>query len=157
MIVPWALPNRIGHRGAPRPGTLTEAIDRHRALTPAERVALAVQSSRAALCSPRPAVAPAMIAPAFNPDRVVAALNADDVAYVIVGGLALAAHGVVRATRDLDLVPAPDPENLRRLANTLTRLSDVRLSASARAATSRASSAQWHTRHGEVHVLYDML
>jgi hypothetical protein len=33
---------------------------------------------------------------------IVAALSANDVAYVIVGGLALAAHGAVRATRDLD-------------------------------------------------------
>ena len=43
----------------------------------------------------------------FAPERIVAALNATDVAYVIVGGLAVAAHGVVRATRDLDLVPEP--------------------------------------------------
>lgn len=35
--------------------------------------------------------------PAFEPDRVVAALNAAEVAYVIVGGLAVGAHGVVRA------------------------------------------------------------
>jgi hypothetical protein len=36
--------------------------------------------------------------PRFEPERLVAALNAADVAYVIVGGLAVAAHGVVRAT-----------------------------------------------------------
>jgi hypothetical protein len=30
--------------------------------------------------------------PTFQPERIVAALNAGDVAYVIVGGLAVAAH-----------------------------------------------------------------
>ena len=58
----------------------------------------------------------------FAPERIVAALNANGVAYVIVGGLAVAAHGVVRATRDLDLVPEPSDENLERLAGTLTEL-----------------------------------
>ncbi len=43
----------------------------------------------------------------FAPERIVAALNASDVAHVIVGGLAVAAHGVVRATGDLDLVRMP--------------------------------------------------
>jgi hypothetical protein len=58
----------------------------------------------------------------FAPERIVAALNDAGVAYVIVGGIAVAAHGVVRATRDLDLVPAPDAANLERLANALTEL-----------------------------------
>lgn len=58
----------------------------------------------------------------FAPSRLVAALNAGDVAYVIVGGLAVAAHGVVRATRDLDLVPEPSAHNLERLANVLSGL-----------------------------------
>jgi hypothetical protein len=57
--------------------------------------------------------------PAFEPDRVVAALNAADVAYVIVGGLAVGAHGVVRATRDVDIVAAPDQRNMDRLAECL--------------------------------------
>jgi hypothetical protein len=35
--------------------------------------------------------------PAFEPEHVVAALNAAGVAYIIVGGLALGAHGVVRS------------------------------------------------------------
>jgi hypothetical protein len=57
--------------------------------------------------------------PAFEPGRVVAALNAADVAYVIVGGLAVGAHGVVRATRDVDIVAAPDQRNIDRLAECL--------------------------------------
>ena len=36
--------------------------------------------------------------------------------FVLIGGLALSAWGVVRGTRDVDIVVAPDPENLRRVA-----------------------------------------
>jgi hypothetical protein len=46
-----------------------------------------------------------MTEPTFAPERIVAALNAAEVAYVIVGGIAVAADGVVRATGDLDVVP----------------------------------------------------
>jgi len=34
--------------------------------------------------------------------------------FVVIGGVAVAAHGYVRGTADLDLVPDPDPENLKR-------------------------------------------
>lgn len=37
--------------------------------------------------------------------------------FVLVGGLALGAWGVVRGTKDVDIVVAPDPENLKRLAD----------------------------------------
>lgn len=50
------------------------------------------------------------------------ALAEADVRYLIVGGVAVAAHGYVRATEDVNLVPDPDLENLRRLANTLVSL-----------------------------------
>lgn len=36
--------------------------------------------------------------------------------YVVIGGLAVIAHGVQRLTNDLDICPAPDSANLRRLA-----------------------------------------
>lgn len=36
--------------------------------------------------------------------------------FVLVGGLAVNAWGVVRGTKDVDIVAAPDPENLKRLA-----------------------------------------
>jgi predicted nucleotidyltransferase len=42
-----------------------------------------------------------------------------DVEYVIVGGLAVIAHGHARATLDLDVCYARTPENLRRLAGAL--------------------------------------
>ncbi len=45
---------------------------------------------------------------------------------MLIGAVALAAHGPVRATEDVDLVPDPAAENLRRLGNLLVRL-DARL------------------------------
>jgi hypothetical protein len=48
----------------------------------------------------------------FEPERVVRALNTAGVRYLIVGGLAAGAHGVVRATRDLDVVADADPANM---------------------------------------------
>jgi hypothetical protein len=57
----------------------------------------------------------------FEPERVVAALNEAGVRYVIVGGLAVGAHGVVRATRDIDVVPDQDAQNMSRLASALSQ------------------------------------
>jgi predicted nucleotidyltransferase len=42
-------------------------------------------------------------------------LNRASVRYVLIGGIALIRHGVIRATRDVDGIIAPDPENLERL------------------------------------------
>lgn len=39
-----------------------------------------------------------------------------DVAFVVVGGLAVNAWGVVRGTKDVDIVVSSDPSNLKRLA-----------------------------------------
>lgn len=44
------------------------------------------------------------------------------VEYIVIGGVAVGFHGYVRATKDLDVVPAPDPQNLRRLAGVLRSL-----------------------------------
>lgn len=40
----------------------------------------------------------------------------------MIGGVAVAAHGYVRGTADLDLVPDPDPENLKRVTAVLGEL-----------------------------------
>jgi predicted nucleotidyltransferase len=45
-----------------------------------------------------------------------------DVRFVLVGGLAVNAWGYLRATRDVDFVPDPDPENLARLDAVLREL-----------------------------------
>jgi hypothetical protein len=41
---------------------------------------------------------------------------------VLIWGLAVGAHGFPRATKDLDIVPAPDAANLERLAAVLRSL-----------------------------------
>jgi hypothetical protein len=61
-------------------------------------------------------------------EGLVAALDAAQVRCVVIGAVAVVAHGRIRATEDLDLVPDPDPENLDRLANALVTL-DARLAA----------------------------
>jgi hypothetical protein len=55
----------------------------------------------------------------FRPDALARALNARDVDYVVVGGVAAIRHGSRRTTRDLDIVPDPAPDNLRRLGAAL--------------------------------------
>jgi predicted nucleotidyltransferase len=49
-------------------------------------------------------------------DEILRRLTEAEARFVVVGGLALGARGVVRATKDIDVVVAPDPENLRRVA-----------------------------------------
>jgi hypothetical protein len=58
----------------------------------------------------------------FAPDELIAALANGGVEYVLIGGLAVGAHGFPRATKDLDIVPAPDESNLRRLARVLREI-----------------------------------
>ena len=55
-----------------------------------------------------------MTGPAF--DELLRRLVAADAQFVVVGGLAVGAWGVVRGTNDVDIVVAPEPENLRRVA-----------------------------------------
>ncbi len=47
-------------------------------------------------------------------DAIASALRDADVRYLVVGGLAVAAHGYGRVTFDLDLVLQMQPDNLRR-------------------------------------------
>jgi hypothetical protein len=44
------------------------------------------------------------------------------VGFVIIGGYSLAAHGYIRATKDIDIVPDPTGSNLARLAIALRDL-----------------------------------
>ncbi len=55
------------------------------------------------------------------------ALHEGNVAFVLIGGVAVAAHGHVRGTEDIDLVPDPEPDNLLRLGNVLATLGARRL------------------------------
>ena len=58
----------------------------------------------------------------LRPAQLLAELHRHDVAFVIIGGYSLAAHGYVRATKDVDIVPDPSPDNLARLASALREL-----------------------------------
>lgn len=55
-----------------------------------------------------------MSEPAF--DELLQHLAAADVEFVVVGGLAVNAWGVVRGTKDVDVVISPNIENLKRVA-----------------------------------------
>ncbi len=50
---------------------------------------------------------------------VLAALEAEGVRYAVFGGLAMAAHGLDRGTRDLDLFVDPEAANVERLRRAL--------------------------------------
>lgn len=53
---------------------------------------------------------------------VFKALNDARVRYVVVGGLAVLAHGVLRATNDIDIVLDLEPENVGRATQALSEL-----------------------------------
>lgn len=50
---------------------------------------------------------------------ILAALDREGVAYVLVGSMAMAAQGLIRATRDLDFLVSPEPTNVERLRRAL--------------------------------------
>lgn len=58
----------------------------------------------------------------LRPEPLIGALIAHEVDFLIVGGYAVAAHGFVRATKDIDICPNPKRANLQRLAAALTSL-----------------------------------
>jgi predicted nucleotidyltransferase len=53
--------------------------------------------------------------------RILEDLNEAGVEYVLVGGIALIRHGVVRATRDIDAVFDPTEENIVRIRDLVVR------------------------------------
>jgi predicted nucleotidyltransferase len=58
----------------------------------------------------------------FNPAAILAALERHGVRYVLIGGLAANAHGVRRATRDVDIIVDRGRDNLERLAEAVREL-----------------------------------
>jgi hypothetical protein len=59
-------------------------------------------------------------APSF--DELLLRLTRAEVSFVLIGGLALGSWGVIRGTRDCDIVPDPVPDNLARLAGLAAEL-----------------------------------
>jgi predicted nucleotidyltransferase len=59
---------------------------------------------------------------ALDPEPLLRFLDARGVEHILIGGVAVAAHGYRRPSTDLDIVPAGDPENLGRLADALAAI-----------------------------------
>jgi hypothetical protein len=97
----------------------------------------------------------------LDPEHIFATLDAHRVEYVVIGGLAVQVHGHTRMTNDVDVIPAPTPQNLERLAAALAEL-DARilnpdgehLKIDAQMLP-RAALWQFSTPHGDVDVLHD--
>ena len=58
----------------------------------------------------------------FDLRALLAALHEHRVRFIVIGGVAVGAHGFLRSTEDLDLVPDPNPANLKLLSAALDAL-----------------------------------
>jgi hypothetical protein len=58
----------------------------------------------------------------FDLKALLEALHTKGIRFVVIGGVAVGAHGYVRGTEDLDIVPDPDPDNLKLLIGALEGL-----------------------------------
>jgi hypothetical protein len=56
--------------------------------------------------------------------KICAALNAAEAAYIVIGGMAMVAHGFNRGTEDIDLLVDRAEENIARLREALSILPD---------------------------------
>jgi hypothetical protein len=56
---------------------------------------------------------------ALDPLPLLRALHERGIEHIVVGGFAVNAHGFIRVTKDLDIVPSPSEENLEKLAEML--------------------------------------
>lgn len=100
----------------------------------------------------------------YEPGPVLAALEAEDVRYVVIGGTAAVIRGAPYVTFDLDITPARDVANLDRLAAALEKLGAKVYGMSDEVAESFqldgktiANGSAWKfvTPHGEVDVALD--
>jgi hypothetical protein len=93
--------------------------------------------------------------------RIFEELFRHEVDFVLVGGLAAQTHGNTRMTNDVDVIPAPDPGNLARLAEALNAL-EARVLNPGHAETGidaamlpRATIWQFATPYGDIDVLHE--
>jgi hypothetical protein len=98
----------------------------------------------------------------LDAERILGVLAEHGVDYVLIGGLAVQTHGHVRTTNDADLIPAPDPANLKRLASALRAL-DARVLNAGEENTAvdakmlpRATIWQFVTRDGGIDVMHEV-
>ncbi len=88
------------------------------------------------------------------------ALTAGGGRFIVVGGVAVAAHGPLRTTEDLDVVPSPDPGDLTALGNALVAIDahltgapDVAFGPEHRTALAQGRNLTLTTSLGDVDVL----
>jgi hypothetical protein len=99
--------------------------------------------------------------PPLDPERIFDVLDAHQVEYVVIGGIAVQVYGHVRMTNDIDLIPSPTPRNLKRLAAALPALGARVLNPGSQhleidaQMLPRATLWQLATRHGDIDVLHD--
>lgn len=97
----------------------------------------------------------------LDAERILEALVAHAVEYMLAGGLAAQAHGQVRTTVEVGIFPRPGPSNLARLADALNALDARVLNPGSEglaidaAMLPRATMWQFGTRHGAIDVLHD--
>jgi hypothetical protein len=89
--------------------------------------------------------------PAFDPYALLAALERERVAYVVVGAFARVVHGSAETTDGLDIVPSLREENLRRLGRVLDELGASEPRLARRLAASEAVRAE--TSAGELRLV----
>lgn len=98
----------------------------------------------------------------LDAERIFRVLAERGVDYVLIGGIAVQTHGHVRMTNDVDLIPAPDPANLDRLAGALRSLEarvlnpgseDLQIEASM---IPRATIWQFATPDGDIDVMHEV-
>lgn len=113
------------------------------ALEPEERVRHAAALSRALT---------SIATTSLDALALLRVLREHDVDFVVIGGFSAAAHGYVGGTSDVDIVPDPDPTNLRRLAMALRALQVEPDEAGL------AAGGNWvlDTTHGRLDVMQDV-
>ncbi|MAE71096.1 MAG: hypothetical protein CME06_11605 [Gemmatimonadetes bacterium] len=57
-------------------------------------------------------------------EQILAAFEEEEVEYVVIGGAAVNAHGLIRATEDIDVMIRPTAENVDRLRRSLRSIWD---------------------------------
>lgn len=87
--------------------------------------------------------------------RILDDLNGAGVRYVLIGGIALIRHGVVRATRDIDAVFDPDASNVERIYALVDRWGATRPDGSPIPEGGIAGDRTIHlsTQHGDLDLL----
>ncbi|MFN2523022.1 MAG: hypothetical protein ABR614_06895 [Mycobacteriales bacterium] len=101
--------------------------------------------------------------PEFDGAAIIAALERQEVRFLVIGGFAAIVHGSPLLTNDVDVVPDDERDNLTRLSAALTEL-DAKIRAAEldeplpfnHDATSLAAGRIWNltTKHGDLDITF---